>query len=136
MVGDSIAHAAGSYAPHCLKATWPGLNSKRWLTRFADITIEAEIAIISMGTNEGLTNSALADLAALRGKVNARRVMWIAPGPQYPSRKSVIRIAADHGDLVYERPIENLARDGIHFTNTGSKRIALLTKELVAPTRD
>jgi hypothetical protein len=125
LVGDSIAHAAAMFAPHCIRATWPGLNSTRWLDRFGAVPIEADQVVISMGSNEQ-QNPALQGLLALRSKIRAARVMWIAPGPQYPSRNSVLVVAGQYGDVVYERPLEDLARDGIHFNKTGSQRIALL----------
>lgn len=78
-----------------------------------------------MGTNEA-KDPALLELRALRVRIQASRVMWIAPGPQYPSRDSVLVVAGMFGDLVFERPLEDLARDGIHFTKNGSKRIAAL----------
>jgi hypothetical protein len=124
-VGDSIAHAAGVYAPHCLQAAWPGLNTKRWLKRFGQTPIQANMVVISMGTNEH-RDPALQELKTLRAHIQASRVMWIAPGPQYPSRNSVFAVAGMFGDLVFERPVEDLARDGIHFTKTGSRRIAAL----------
>jgi hypothetical protein len=126
LVGDSIAHAAAVFTPSCLKATHPGINSKGWIKKFSEIDISTEVAVISMGSNEG-SNPALADLVTLRQRVNSRRVMWIAPGPQFPSRRSVFQVATHFGDLVYERPIEDLSTDGIHFTRRGSKRIAQLT---------
>jgi hypothetical protein len=76
-----------------------------------------------MGTNEH-QDPALQGLRALRSRIRASRVMWIAPGPQYPSRNSVLAVAMEHGDLVFERPVEDLTKDGIHFTKNGSKRIA------------
>jgi hypothetical protein len=35
-------------------------------------------------------------------------------------------VAGQLCDLVYERPLENLAKDGIDFTQNGSRRIAAL----------
>ena len=125
LVGDSIAHGAALFAPHCLRATWPGLNSKGWLDRFGRGPISADTVVISMGTNEQ-HDPALQGLLALRSRIQASRVMWIAPGPQYPSRNSVFLVAGQYGDLVFERPVEDLAKDGIHFTQNGSRRIAAL----------
>lgn len=125
LVGDSIAHGAAVFAPHCQRATWPGLNSKRWIDRFGRVPVRVDTVVISMGTNEQ-QDPALQGLLALRARIQASRVMWIAPGPQYPSRNSVFAVTGQHGDLVYERPFEDLATDGIHFSQNGSKRIAAL----------
>ena len=125
LVGDSIAHAAAVFAPHCARATWPGLNSARWIERFGAVSIEADQVVISMGTNEH-QSPALQGLLVLRSRIRATRVMWIAPGPQYPSRNSVFLVAGQYGDIVYERPLEDLAKDGIHFNKNGSRRIAML----------
>lgn len=124
-VGDSIAYGAGLYAPNCQQAAWPGLNSRRWLKRFGRAPIQANTVVISMGTNED-KDPAFLELRALRAHIQASRVMWVAPGPQYPSRNSVFVVAGMFGDLVFERPVEDLARDGIHFTKNGSRRIASL----------
>ncbi len=79
-----------------------------------------------MGTNEGLRDAAYHGIKALRSHVAASKVMWIAPGPQFPSRGSVLLVASQFGDEVYERPWEDLAKDGIHFSKNGSRRIAKL----------
>jgi hypothetical protein len=113
------------FAPKCARATLPGLNSARWIARFGGTPIQADRVIISMGSNEQ-QSPALQGLLALRARIQASRVVWIAPGPQYPSRNSVFIVAGQFGDLVYERPVEDLAKDGVHFTQNGSRRIAAL----------
>ena len=81
LVGDSIAHGAAVFAPHCLRATWPGLNSKRWVDRFGRAPVQADTVVISMGTNEQ-RDPALQGLLTLRSRIQASRVMWIALRPQ------------------------------------------------------
>jgi hypothetical protein len=95
------------------------------MDRFGGAPIRADSVIVSMGTNEQ-QDPALQGLQTLRSRIQAARVMWIAPGPQYPSRDSVFLVAGQYGDLVFERPVEDLAKDGIHFTQNGSRRIATL----------
>jgi lysophospholipase L1-like esterase len=88
--------------------------------------IEADTALISMGTNDGISKSSLERIRALRSRVRAKKVFWLAPGPQYPARANVFQVAMQFGDVVYERPEEDLAKDGIHYTRKGSRRIASL----------
>jgi hypothetical protein len=97
------------------------------MDRFGRAVIQADAVVISMGTNEQ-QDPALQGLWALRSRIQAPRVMWIAPGPQFPARQSVFAVAAKYGDLVYERPVEDLTKDGIHFTQNGSRRIASLVQ--------
>lgn len=88
--------------------------------------IEADTALISMGTNDGISKSSLESIRALRSRIRAKKVFWLAPGPQYPARANVVLVAMQFGDVVYERPEEDLTKDGVHYTSKGSRRIALL----------
>ncbi|MDI9233481.1 SGNH/GDSL hydrolase family protein [Limnohabitans lacus] len=110
-----------------------GISTKQWVRQFS-ATVEPiasafEVVLISLGSNDGklpdpMTYQYLA--RARKSVAHAKRVIWIAPGPQFPARAQVQAVAMMHGDVVYERPVEQLHADSVHFSKAGYQRIASL----------
>lgn len=127
VMGDSIAQGAGAYAPHCTVVAAKGITTHDWVRKFGGHVERSgafDVVLISLGSNDGGAAS-VKILSNARMKVAlARRVIWIAPNPKYAARSYVIGVAKNFGDVVYERPIEQLQPDGVHFNGLGYKRIA------------
>ena len=86
-----------------------------------------EVVLISLGSNDGKLPDPMTYQHLTRARksvAHAKRVVWIAPGPQFPARAQVQAVAMTHGDVVYERPVEQLHADSVHFTKAGYQRIA------------
>lgn len=127
VMGDSIAQGAGAHAPHCTVVAEKGISTHGWVQKFGGHVERSgvfDVVLISLGSNDGGA-ATVQNLYNARMKVAlARRVVWIAPSPKYAARSYVIGVANTFGDVVYERPIEQLQPDGVHFNGLGYKRIA------------
>ena len=135
ILGDSIAQGAGTYAPQCQLFAAKGITTKDWLNRFGkSVEHEAaafDLALISLGTNDA-DHVDLSSLKQTRRSVErAGRVVWIAPAPRFPMRAHILTLAKEYGDVVYERPVEQLQADGIHFSGAGYRRIASVMNGLI-----
>ena len=125
-LGDSIALGASRFAPQCKSLAKTGISSPAWLAAHGAERLSADVVVISLGSNDGALGASQQAMFAIRRRVEARRVMWIAPGAQFASRIAAIQVASLFGDVVFERPVEQLGPDGVHFTPDGYRRIALL----------
>ena len=131
-VGDSIALGASQQdKAGCAVLAKTGMNARQWLGTYpADKAVNANKVLISIGSNDrGAAGVVLADIEAMRRAIAGQQVAWIAPGPQFASsRNSVLSVASAFGDVVYERPYDDVARDNVHFTQRGYARIAQLMR--------
>ena len=123
VLGDSIALGVGTAAPGCLTLARGGITSGGWYDRYP-APISAEVAIISLGTNDSAGDT-LGALRAVRTRVTAGRVVWLRPPV---TRRSVLEavdlVAAEHGDRVHDIRAEARLGDGIHPTTEGYRTIA------------
>lgn len=128
VMGDSIAQGAGAHAPQCMVLAARGITTQDWVRRFG-VSVERdahtlEVVLISLGSNDG-QNANAANLFKARSLVaQAKTVIWIAPAPKYPARSQILGVAREFGDVVYERPVEQMQDDGVHFNQMGYKRMA------------
>lgn len=131
-VGDSIALGASQQDKvGCAVLAKTGMNARQWLGAFpADKAVTANKVLISIGSNDrGAAGVVLADIEAMRRAIVGRHVIWIAPGQQFlNSRQGVLSVASAFGDVVYERPYDDVTRDNVHFTQRGYARIAQLMR--------
>ena len=129
-VGDSIALGAGAFQPKKATNKCPifarnGITARRWLALYST-GVNADKVLLSMGSNDYGAN-VTREIMAMRQSINAREVIWIAPGPQFAAnRASVVQVANTFGDKVYERPNDEIGADNVHFTGRGYSRIALV----------
>lgn len=130
ILGDSIAVGTAQQA-RCMVAARNGISTKQWVRQFS-ATVEPiasafEVVLISLGSNDGKLPDPMTYQYLTRARksvAHAKRVVWLAPGPQFPARAQVQAVAMTHGDVVYERPVEQLQADGVHFSKAGYQRIA------------
>ena len=111
----------------CKTISTGGLSSWRWLSQWGQ---ELEMAkpkggLISLGANDGSDPRSRKALEAVRSKVRASKVMWLAPSATLAPepRKWVREVAGQFGDRVFELPQEHLQKDGIHLSWAGSKLV-------------
>lgn len=130
ILGDSIAVGTAQQA-RCTVAALSGISTKQWVRQFSpaveSIASAFEVVLISLGSNDGKLPDPMTYEYLFRARksvLHARRVIWIAPGPQFPARSQVQAVAMAHGDVVYERPVAQLNADGVHFSKVGYQRIA------------
>jgi lysophospholipase L1-like esterase len=135
IIGDSIAQGVGTYAPQCRLVAAKGITTKDWLNRFGksveNVAIAFDLVLISLGTNDGDIVDVQSLKQTRRSVDRAGRVVWIAPAPKFAIRSEILTLAKEYGDVVYERPIEQLQSDGIHFSGAGYRRIASVMDSLI-----
>ncbi|WP_146187708.1 SGNH/GDSL hydrolase family protein [Limnohabitans sp. T6-5] len=105
-----------------------GITTQDWVRRFG-VSVERDahtldVVLISLGSNDGQNANATNLFKARSLLAQAKTVIWIAPGPKYPARSQILGVAREFGDVVYERPVEQMQDDGVHFDQMGYKRMA------------
>ena len=129
-VGDSIALGASQQdRMGCVVLAKTGFSARQWLGTYpADKVVNANKVLISIGSNDSGAG-VQADIEAMRRAIVGRHVIWIAPGQQFlNSRQGVLSVASAFGDVVYERPYDDVTHDNVHFTRRGYARIAQLMR--------
>ncbi len=126
VMGDSIAVGISQFTD-CKTISTGGLSSWRWLTQWGQELemSNPKVVLISLGANDGSDPRSRKALEAVRSKVRASKVMWLAPSATLApeSRKWVRAVAGQFGDRVFELPQEHLQKDGIHLSWAGSKLV-------------
>lgn len=124
ILGDSIAVGTHMFYTECQLYGRSGITSTEWNRVYPSVSQNANVAVISLGTNDyGFDNKE--ELKKARAKVKAERVYWILP---YGINKAdtVREIAGLNGDTVVA--IESISPDKIHPTAEGYKKIVSRVK--------
>lgn len=114
-LGDSIAVGLGPVLP-CSTIARVGIVSAEFDGAVG--AVDGDLAVISLGSNDGAAGI-LQHMRAIRSRVYARRVVWIAPA--VGNRDAVIQAAASFGDRVVTF---TPGPDGIHPTRQGYRDLA------------
>jgi len=126
ILGDSIAVGTQQFRPRCIAYAKNGINSSQWNKQNANKKLNANTVIISLGSNDHAGVRTLWELQKLRNRVDADRVFWILPANKPDVQQMVQLVAKDYGDIVL--PIEKLAKDKIHPSWSGYRKLAEETK--------
>jgi len=126
ILGDSIAKGTQQFRPRCIAYAKSGINSSQWNKQNANKNLNANTVIISLGSNDHAGVRTLWELQQLRNRVDADRVFWILPANKPHVQQMVQLVAKDYGDIVL--PIEKLAKDKIHPSWSGYRKLAEETK--------
>ena len=129
ILGDSIAVGTKMFAPkECVSYSKGGFNTWQWNQRWGDTPLNAEIVVISLGTNDHKGVRTEKELRKMRDRVHAtKRVMWIMPPCNAKFCKSDINATVTKLANEYRDVIIGTARvqpDGIHPSWAGYKEIA------------
>ena len=130
ILGDSIAVGVQAILKDCHLYGRGGINSWQWNKTYPVIE-SANIAVISLGTNDHIGIKTREELESMRAKVKARRVFWILPHgnlsaslvPINALREVVRSVATKHGDQILDFD-GSASRDGIHPSSRGYKELA------------
>lgn len=114
ILGDSLAAGVAAARPDCHADTRSGIGSAAYVSSHL-VAASADIALISLGANDGEAGRATAEhLVQLREGLTARRVYWLLPARPASIRQLLLTIAAVKGD----RTIETrgwTGADGLHL---------------------
>lgn len=132
IAGDSIAVGVGQVSPACTTWAQSGINSQAYVQQYGHRNFQAQRLIISLGANDWRGINTERHLTDLRQRVRAGQVFWILPNEQLkPAQVQTIRqLAQRWGDVVIDRPRNNMSADGVHPTYQGYKKLAEKIHEL------
>lgn len=116
ILGDSHALATAAevrkvVGERCGYVTQQGLSSAAVLKRTP--VIEYASAVISAGANDADNPDLVDNLNAIRGRLNARRVVWLLPYNR-DAAASISWVAQRWGDRVIDLSWARARRDGVH----------------------
>lgn len=126
LAGDSIAFMMRDFLPECRLAAIGGINS--WQFNHASFVLarvpsklDADVVVISIGTNDHPGVNTEHELRLVRARVTARRVVWLIPAIKPNIQALVRRVASENGDITATIPL--LQSDGIHPSWEGCKSL-------------
>ncbi len=96
VIGDSIAEGLRPFFHECQFAVQIGIGTAAIASR---VPGNAEVIVVSAGSNDYLTPGLLARLQVLRSRAASARVIWIKPIPG-AAAAAVDTVAQAHGDPV------------------------------------
>lgn len=124
IMGDSIAVATHQLKPGCVSYSQSGISSTGWSKRYIMNDLKAGVVIISLGSNDiSGRDYTYGNLMAIRGKIKASKVYWIAPNPEVKPKEyqDVNLIAGTFNDEVLLP--KQYQKDKIHPSTAGYKEL-------------
>lgn len=110
VIGDSIAEDLRSFFRECRFDVKIGIGTKAISAR---VPRDADLIVVSAGSNDYLTPGLLPRLQALRSRSGSARVIWIRPAPQIAAA-AVDTAAQAHGDPVVSFAVSPRDRERLH----------------------
>ena len=110
LIGDSIAEDLRPFLREC------GYSGRLGIGTAAIIPLvpsNADVIIVSAGSNDYLTPGLLGRMQALRARAGSAQVIWIRPIPQIAAT-SVDAVAQAHGDAVVPFVVSRTDRERLH----------------------
>ena len=127
-VGDSIAVQLWQAKTECHRYAIGGINT--WQMNNAPFVLnampwhlDADTVVIAMGSNDHTGVNTVRELTILRGRIVAKRVLWLVPAINKPSVQSAVRlVAAIHRDALVLMD-GRVHPDGIHLSQRGVNEV-------------
>ena len=110
VVGDSIAAGVGGFFRECRVDAKIGIGTAAVTAR---VPRDADLIVVSAGSNDYQTPGLLARLRSLRSRAGSARVIWIRPAPQ-AAATAVDKVAQAHGDAVVPFAVSPADREHLH----------------------
>lgn len=124
ILGDSIAVGVSYRLPECEVIAEIGINSFDYYNVYVGQVGNANRYIISLGANDGYTNTAEV-IPKLRERLPKRaKVVWLVPANNREAIEAVLDLSARYGDNTLRLTDFPLAGDGVHLTGTGYNMLA------------
>jgi hypothetical protein len=126
ILGDSIAVGTHMVKQECVSYSTGGYNTWQWNKKYPN-DLNAEVVVISLGTNDHKGVNTLRELKLMRARVKAQRVYWIMPPCNNSFCKPEVnvwvkQVAEDNGDFIITT--KRLQKDNIHPSWAGYKEIS------------
>ena len=110
VIGDSIAEGLRPFFRDCRFAVQIGIGTAAISSL---VPGNADVIVVSAGSNDYLTPGLLARLQALRSRAGSARVVWIRPIPRIAAT-AVDAVAQAHGDAVVSFVVSPTDRERLH----------------------
>ena len=110
LIGDSIAEDLRPFLRECRFSGRLGIGTAAIVPL---VPSNAEVIVVSAGSNDYLTPGLLGRLQALRSRAGPARVIWIKPVPQIAGT-AVNTVAQAHGDAVVPFVVSRTDRERLH----------------------
>jgi len=110
VIGDSIAADLRPFLGECRYTGRIGIGTAAIV---ALVPSNAEVIVVSAGSNDYLTPGLSARLAALRSRAGSARLIWIRPIPPVAAT-AVDAVAQAHGDAVVSFVVSPTDRERLH----------------------
>jgi hypothetical protein len=110
LIGDSIAADLHALLRECSFSGRIGIGTAAIVPL---VPSNAEVIVVSAGSNDYLTPGLSARLQALRSRAGAARVIWIRPIPRIAAT-AVDAVAQAHGDAVVSFVVSSTDRERLH----------------------
>ena len=124
ILGDSIAVGVSRRLTECEVIAEVGINSLNYYNVYMDQVRGADSYIISLGANDGYTNTAEV-IPRLREQLpNRAEVVWLVPANNKEAIEAVINLSEQYGDNTLRLTDFPLAGDGVHPTGAGYNMLA------------
>ena len=124
ILGDSIAVGVSRRLSECEVVAEVGINSLNYYNVYMDQVEDANSYIISLGANDGYTNTAEVIPRIREQLPKHAEVVWLVPANNKEAIEAVINLSEQYGDNTLRLTDFPLAGDGVHPTGTGYNRIA------------
>ena len=116
LIGDSIAEDLQPYLRECRFSGRLGIGTAAIVPL---VPSNAEVIIISAGSNDYLTPGLLGRVQAVRSRAGSARVVWIRPIPQIAAN-AVDSVAQANGDAVVPFVVSRTDRERLHPQNNAA----------------
>jgi hypothetical protein len=116
VIGDSIAEGLRPFFRDCRFAVQIGIGTAAISSL---VPGNADVIVVSAGSNDYLTPGLLARLQALRSRAGSAHVIWIRPIPE-AAAVAVDTVAQAHGDAVVPFVVAPTDRERVHPQSSGT----------------
>ena len=131
ILGDSIAVGTHQFKQECIAVAKGGINSWQYNRDYVNPRkqdFNAEVVIISLGSNDHKGVKTYNELYKLRERIKAQRVYWIVPNPElFPKQADDVNlIAISFGDHILRT--NRYQPDRVHPSWAGYKELGSSAK--------
>lgn len=132
ILGDSIAVGVSRQLPNCESVAEGGINSRNYYNTYISQVADAKNYIVSLGANDGYTNTA-EWIPQLRQEFPRHaQVVWLVPANNREAIIAVLDLSKQYNDNIVLLTDFPLSGDGVHPTGSGYNMIAQESMRLLS----
>lgn len=132
ILGDSIAVGVSRQLPNCESVAESGINSRNYYNTYIGQVADANNYIVSLGANDGYTNTAKWIPQLRQEFPRHAQVVWLVPANNREAIIAVLDLSKQYNDNIVLLTDFPLAGDGVHPTGSGYNMIAQESMRLLS----